>query len=491
MAHNKNKIQQEDSIEVIFKKEVRNYPVVLSNLLLGSPLDYTLIERRFMYKVISLINRPNPGIAPDLSNEKISVLSVEIPRECLSEVGGKRNETRTIKTIMDLAERPIMQYVLKDGMLVFGSFRWLGGVMQAIGKKGYTVTVTPEFYMYAACVQDKFTYFDINAANLLKTKYSQKLYEICCMYTGKGTEDYRFYDPLENGMVYKKRVLKLSIDSFRFTFGLNRQFLPWPKREKDTDTFKYYSNIEQNILQPSCKELYGLYKEGVSHVWFDYHARREGAQGTVTDIDLFFYTTEFPKSLSPELNRPWQEGDEELNPYEREATAEERRNGCRTFKPVTDEYINYYFRNTDAAQNKDFATALAKNKKSIKKALSEANRQDTMLKTSDSSSAKHKQGQNGSQVDAKQFITYFNSMISRAGSNINHINSMGATRLAALQNVCNKYGKTVLVMVLDKACKSDFLNGRTGHKFCASIDWILKEENFEKILQGKYNNRQH
>lgn len=172
----------------------------------------------------------------------------------------------------------------------------------------------------------------------------------------------------------------------------------------------------------------------------------------MTDIDLFFYTTEFPKSLSPELNRPWQEGDEELNPYEREATAEEQRNSCRTFKPVADEYVNYYFRNTDAAQNKDLATALAKNKKSIKKALSEANRQDTMLKTSDSSSAKHKQGQNDSQVDAKQFITYFNSMISRAGSNINHINSMGATRLTALQNVCNKYGKTVLVTVLDKAC---------------------------------------
>ena len=382
MAHNKNKIQQEDSIESIFKRKFRNDPVVVSNLLLGSPLDYTLIERRFMYKVLSLINRPQPGIAPDLNNEK-SVLSVEIPRECLSDVGGKGHETRTMSTIKDLAERPIVQYVMKEGRITFGCFRWLGDVMQTIGKKSYTVTVTPDFYMYAACVQHKFTYFDINVANLLKTKYSQKLYEICCMYTGKGTEDYRFYDPLENGMVYKKRVLKLSIDSFRFTFGLNRQFLLSPKREKDKGTFKFYSDIERCILQPSCKELFGLYKEGVSHVWFDYHARREGAQGTVTDIDLFFYTTEFPKSLSPELNRPWQEGDEELNPYEREATAEERRNGCRTFKPVTDEYINYYFRNTDAAQNKDFATALAKNKKSIKKALSEANRQDTMLKTSE------------------------------------------------------------------------------------------------------------
>ena len=382
MAHNKNKIQQEDSIESIFKRKFRNDPVVVSNLLLGSPLDYTLIERRFMYKVLSLINRPQPGIAPDLNNEK-SVLSVEIPRECLSDVGGKGHETRTMSTIKDLAERPIVQYVMKEGRITFGCFRWLGDVMQTIGKKSYTVTVTPDFYMYAACVQHKFTYFDINVANLLKTKYSQKLYEICCMYTGKGTEDYRFYDPLENGMVYKKRVLKLSIDSFRFTFGLNRQFLLSPKREKDKGTFKFYSDIERCILQPSCKELFGLYKEGVSHVWFDYHARREGAQGTVTDIDLFFYTTEFPKSLSPELNRPWQEGDEELNPYEREATAEERRNGCRTFKPVTDEYINYWFRNTDAAQNKDFATALAKNKKSIKKALSEANRQDTMLKTSE------------------------------------------------------------------------------------------------------------
>ena len=37
--------------------------------------------------------------------------------------------------------------------------------------------------------------------------------------------------------------------------------------------------------------------------------------------------------------------------------------------------------------------------------------------------------------------------------------------------------------------ESDFLNGRTGKKWCCNIDWILKPEYFQKIREGAYNNR--
>lgn len=485
MAHNSHITK--DSVESIFEKKIPNYPVVLSNLLLGSPLDYTLLERRFMYKVISLIKRPHPGVVPDIDKESLSVLTVDMPREFMAEIGGAKNIKRTANTLMELSHHPIVQYVLKDNELAFSIFRWLGGITYTFSKKQYTISVTPEFYMYAACVQDKFTYFDINVGNLLKTKYSQKFYEICCMYTGKGTEDYRFYDPLENEMIYKKRVLKLSIEAFRFTFGLNHQFLTAARQEQTTDTFKFYADIERRILRPCREELYKLYKEGISHVWFDYHPRHEGPQGTVTDIDIFFYTSEHPKSADAEKNRPWTEGDEELNPFERKATPEELRNNRRSFKPITDGYTDYYFRNASKGKDKEKLVEIETNRHKIKKALSEVNRQDTLLKTTEQETKKAQTKRGEPEVDIKQFVIFFNSMATRYGSSIQHIVSMEPPRQKALKSACKKYGKTTLIRVLQNAFQSDFLNGRTGAKFCANVDWILKEDNFEKIAQGKYN----
>lgn len=42
--------------------------------------------------------------------------------------------------------------------------------------------------------------------------------------------------------------------------------------------------------------------------------------------------------------------------------------------------------------------------------------------------------------------------------------------------------------MFDYIAQSDFLTGRTG-TFSASLDWICKNENFLKIIEGKYENR--
>ncbi|GJN60490.1 hypothetical protein [Elizabethkingia anophelis] len=52
------------------------------------------------------------------------------------------------------------------------------------------------------------------------------------------------------------------------------------------------------------------------------------------------------------------------------------------------------------------------------------------------------------------------------------------------------YGEEKVKQVINKASKSDFLNGLVeGRDFKAGFDWIFKPSNFVKILEGNYDNK--
>lgn len=52
-----------------------------------------------------------------------------------------------------------------------------------------------------------------------------------------------------------------------------------------------------------------------------------------------------------------------------------------------------------------------------------------------------------------------------------------------------EYGTEKLTEVLRKAGQSDFLNGKNDRAWKADFEWIMRPENFLKILEGKYSNR--
>jgi hypothetical protein len=53
-----------------------------------------------------------------------------------------------------------------------------------------------------------------------------------------------------------------------------------------------------------------------------------------------------------------------------------------------------------------------------------------------------------------------------------------------------EHGKDAFTEVLKKSFKSDFLNGHNDRNWKASFDWILRPENFIKILEGNYDNEE-
>ena len=58
----------------------------------------------------------------------------------------------------------------------------------------------------------------------------------------------------------------------------------------------------------------------------------------------------------------------------------------------------------------------------------------------------------------------------------------------AIQARARENGKESLMEVIKQAAKSDFLNGRNDRGWVADFDWLMRPNNFVKVLEGNYNN---
>jgi hypothetical protein len=69
------------------------------------------------------------------------------------------------------------------------------------------------------------------------------------------------------------------------------------------------------------------------------------------------------------------------------------------------------------------------------------------------------------------------------------VRSLTDTRKTALKNRIEEHGVEQIEVVFEMVSESKFLNGENGSGFTASIDWVLKPQNFIKILEGNYKNK--
>lgn len=64
-----------------------------------------------------------------------------------------------------------------------------------------------------------------------------------------------------------------------------------------------------------------------------------------------------------------------------------------------------------------------------------------------------------------------------------------AKRKQNIERLLSRYGIDAIRTVFEKAATSDFLSGRNGKWRGCSLDWLIHEENFIKVWEGKYDNR--
>nr|WP_287761076.1 PT domain-containing protein [Prevotella sp.] len=90
------------------------------------------------------------------------------------------------------------------------------------------------------------------------------------------------------------------------------------------------------------------------------------------------------------------------------------------------------------------------------------------------------------------FKEFYNKTLDENHSTMPRIRSkIENQRKSMLEARIRNYGIENVKKVIVLASQSDFLNGGGERGFVATFDWILKPNNFPKILDGNYNNTAH
>ena len=87
-----------------------------------------------------------------------------------------------------------------------------------------------------------------------------------------------------------------------------------------------------------------------------------------------------------------------------------------------------------------------------------------------------------------KIMPWTNGILKDADSKIPRLRYMTRQRVRRLYDLWQQYGNAAIGEALRKAARSPFLNGRgKRNKFVADIDWVLSEQHFLEVLEGKYN----
>lgn len=90
--------------------------------------------------------------------------------------------------------------------------------------------------------------------------------------------------------------------------------------------------------------------------------------------------------------------------------------------------------------------------------------------------------------ELQEILEYFNEVMSNAV--IPHpIKSINGQRRGYVLARIREHGKDDVLEVIQKASESDFLNGTNQRGWIADFNWLMKPNNFVKVLEGNYDNR--
>lgn len=94
-------------------------------------------------------------------------------------------------------------------------------------------------------------------------------------------------------------------------------------------------------------------------------------------------------------------------------------------------------------------------------------------------------------IDYDAILVFFNEEIERNNSSISKIKKMTDKRKRLLKARLAANSLDDLKLVIHKAATSDFMNGRCRGNWVADFDWLIQsEENFTKVLEATYDNKE-
>lgn len=282
--------------------------IVWSNYLVNSPAVYSLIEKRVLYYLTLQIKHrfverglDAPGAWKDLY--------FYLTDKDLGEIGGKTHVLQTYEALSEIGSKFMtVSYYNRKKELIRGKVHWIDSFAYNTVTQQYEVRMSPELMPYLINLAKGFTTFCAQTALALRSKYSQKFYEFCCEYSG----NFRYPRANSGDFAFRKNVYPIQVESLRYLLGLADQKDARTGKITTKGKYKNFCDLRKNVIRPAQQELYELFHQGKSEVWFDcVPFQRQGRK--IVSVLLVIYTKERPKQG---LQKIWEESDEPLNPFE-------------------------------------------------------------------------------------------------------------------------------------------------------------------------------
>lgn len=132
----------------------------------------------------------------------------------------------------------------------------------------YEVQVSKDILPYLVELATQFTEYSLTVAITLKSTYSQRFYEICCMYRNKG----KFF---------------LEVEKLRYMLKI-----------EDKKSYQNIAQIKRDVLDVAQKELETVFNEGQSDLYFTYRVKdKDGKKILSYWFDIHTRQTEEQKRL--------------------------------------------------------------------------------------------------------------------------------------------------------------------------------------------------
>lgn len=228
--------------------------------------DFTTIEKRCLYFVIKEVRRLY--IDRDLKEhdktykDLFSDMYLTLKPNQLQMLGDE------VKDVYNALRKLRNREIEIDTNDVWMTTSW---ILQAKHDKKtnlYEVQVSKDILPYLVELATKFTEYSLTVAISLKSTYSQRFYEICCMYRNKG----KFF---------------LEIDQLRYMLKI-----------EDKKSYQNIAIIKRDILDVAQKELETVFNQGQCDLYFTYRLKdKEGKKILSYWFDLHTRQTEEQKKL--------------------------------------------------------------------------------------------------------------------------------------------------------------------------------------------------
>ena len=282
--------------------------IVWSNSLVNSPAVYSLLEKRVLYFLTLQIKKRfiEKGLdAPEAWED----LYFYLTDKDLGVIGGRTHVLQTYEALSEIGKKFMsISYYNKERQLIRGKVHWVDSFSYNTVTKQYEVRMSPELMPYLINLAKNYTKFSAQTALGLRSKYSQKFYEFCCEFSG----NFRYPRSKSSDCAFRKNVYPITIEQLRYLLDLVERKDERTGKVITKGKYNNYCDLRRSVLLPAQTELYELFHQGKSEVWFDcVPFQRIGRK--IASILLFIYTKDNPKQG---LQKLWEEGDAPLNPFE-------------------------------------------------------------------------------------------------------------------------------------------------------------------------------